>query len=155
MKQKSKAVGTIVEYKQNKVFGVKIDGGEEIEANVTEETARLMFRIAPGDRVVVQLPDSEHEIASLQNHHCDDLTVSKVFEIEGRGTTVVFVEDPDPWWPIASTNVNIMQPSGDTITATANVELIRKVPPGEVMALLFADLKVDQIPLGSLIYRLE
>ena len=85
----------------------------------------------------------------------DELSVSEVFEIEGRGTAVFFLRDPNPCWPISSPRVRITTPDGDKLTATANVELARKVPPGEVMALLFPGLTPDELPVGSKINRVE
>jgi len=85
----------------------------------------------------------------------NDLTVSEVFEIEGRGAAVFFAQDPDPWWPATSQSVEITTPNGDQMAATADVEFARKIPPGEVMALLFPTLTPDQIPVGSRIGRID
>ena len=84
-----------------------------------------------------------------------EFEVSDVFEIERRGTAVFFARDPDPWWPISSQIVRIVTPDGEQFSAKANVELARKVPPGEVMALLFPTLTPAQIPVGSKITRVE
>ncbi|MCB9920528.1 MAG: hypothetical protein H6822_00010 [Planctomycetaceae bacterium] len=155
MHESTKDVGTVTEQRHNRSFGVRIDGGNEVEATISATTARLMFRVVPGDRVVVLLSESQNGSASIIGHHRDDLTVSDVFEIERRGTAVFFNKDPDPWWPISSPKVKILKPNGNAITANANVELARKVPPGEVMALLFPKLTVNDIPVGSLIYRVQ
>ena len=71
------------------------------------------------------------------------------------GTAVFFSEDPDPYWPAYRQIVRIMTPNGDTFLAKANVEFARKVPPGEVMGLLFPTLSPDQIPVRSKVARID
>jgi len=48
--------GTILQMGPNSFeCGVRLDSGEEVKARVPKQTFRLMFRIAPGDRVKVGL----------------------------------------------------------------------------------------------------
>ena len=46
-------IGTVTVHRHNRIFAVELDDGTTIDANVKSHTARLMFRIAPGDRVRV------------------------------------------------------------------------------------------------------
>lgn len=80
----------------------------------------------------------------------ETLRISEVFTISGRGTAVFFEKDPVPWWrPLRPHVVRITNPDGHQITATADVEFARKIPPGEVMSLVFPDLMPEQVPVGS------
>ena len=83
-----------------------------------------------------------------------ELEVTEVCEIRGRGTAVFFTHDPDPWWPLGSYAVEVVTPQGNYFNATAHLELARKVPQGEVMALIFSNHSPPQIPVGSKIKRL-
>ena len=84
----------------------------------------------------------------------DVLTVAEVFEIEGRGTAVVFTVDPNPWWQIDSYTVRVSTPDGEQFEATAFVELVRRAGK-ESMALLFRDSAATDIPVKSLVARTE
>jgi hypothetical protein len=78
-----------------------------------------------------------------------DLIVHEACSITGRGIAVFFVKDPDPWLPWRAHRVRVTTPTGHTFEAKANVELARKVPPGEVMVLLFPKLNASDFPAGS------
>ena len=79
----------------------------------------------------------------------NDLIVKDAFYITTRGTAVLFEVDPVPWWNCKPHRVLITKPNGDYFEALAHVEFARKVPPGEVMALLFKDHAALDIPIGS------
>ena len=84
----------------------------------------------------------------------DNLVVSEVFEITGRGTGVFFEKDLTPSLPWRSYHVRVTKPSGEQFETTGHVEFARKVATGDVMALHFPNLKPCHIPSGSQIYIL-
>ena len=86
---------------------------------------------------------------ACQQTAMDDLVVCHTYKIAGRGTAVFFDPDPEPWLPWCAHNVIVNRSDGCQIKAIAHVEFARKVPPGEVMALLFPDLEESDIPIGS------
>lgn len=69
----STRVGTITAHRYDRIFAVELDGGATIDANVKSHTARVMFRIVPGDRVRVRLPATDGQLALILGHHRDDL----------------------------------------------------------------------------------
>jgi hypothetical protein len=77
------------------------------------------------------------------------LIVKDAFHITTRGTAVLFEIDPVPWWEWKPHHVRVTKPSGEFFEALAQVEFARKVPPGEVMSLLFKELTIVDIPIGS------
>jgi hypothetical protein len=84
----------------------------------------------------------------------DPLFVSESFRIEDRGTAAVFEHDPVPPWPWRPHVVRVTTPNGHQLKTTAHVEWVRK-SSGDVMALLFPDLEVSQLPAGSTIDRID
>ena len=64
--------GTITSHSHNRIFAVELDDGATIDANVKSHTARLMFRIATGDRIRVRLPKADGELALIVEHIRDD-----------------------------------------------------------------------------------
>jgi hypothetical protein len=79
-----------------------------------------------------------------------ELVVSHSASIPGRGVAIFFVEDPDPWLPWKPHRVRVTKPDGVSFEAVARVEFARKVPPGEVMTLLFTQMKTaEDVPVGS------
>jgi hypothetical protein len=69
--------------------------------------------------------------------------------VTDRGVAVFFERDPEPWLPWKAHLVRVTKPDGTTFAAVADVEFARKVPPGEVMTLLFQKQNVSDIPVGS------
>jgi translation initiation factor IF-1 len=65
-------IGTITAHRHNRIFAVELDDGEMIDANVKSHTARIMFRIVPGDRVRVRLPAVHGQHGLILGHHHDD-----------------------------------------------------------------------------------
>ena len=50
--------GMVAEMGPNLLCRVRLDSGDVISARIPRRTARLMFRVAPGDRVLVQARSS-------------------------------------------------------------------------------------------------
>jgi hypothetical protein len=84
----------------------------------------------------------------------NELIVNASFYITNRGTAVLFEVDPIPWWSWQPHQVRVTKPNGESFEATAHVEFARKVPPGEVMGLLFLEHETSEIPIGSRIRAL-
>ncbi len=76
-------------------------------------------------------------------------------EITGRGTAVGLEGDPSILLPLSQRNVVVITPEGKQIQTTASVESARKMPPGEVLILLFGNHSPEDIPLGSTIKILD
>jgi hypothetical protein len=79
----------------------------------------------------------------------NDLIVNDAFHITNRGTAVFFEVDPMPWWSWQPHQVRVTKPNGESFETIAHVEFARKVPPGEVMSLVFLERKITDIPIGS------
>jgi translation initiation factor IF-1 len=47
--------GTVIELRPNLCCSVRLDSGEVVQARIPRRTARLIFRVVPGDRVRVEL----------------------------------------------------------------------------------------------------
>ena len=77
----------------------------------------------------------------------NDLIVSESVTITGRGVAVFFEKDPDPWLPWQAHRVRVTKPGGESFETVARVEFARKVPPGEILALLFSQ-RTD-VPVGA------
>jgi hypothetical protein len=77
------------------------------------------------------------------------LTVSAVARLPGRGIAVFFEGDPPLTLHLGHYHVRLAVPGGDPLETIARVEAVRKVPPGEVMALLFPSFQPEDIPSGS------
>jgi hypothetical protein len=77
------------------------------------------------------------------------LRIIETSEITGRGTAVFFADDPPLSVPMGRYQVRITTPAGAVMETTATVEAARKVPPGEVMALLFDELEPADLPRDS------
>ena len=84
-----------------------------------------------------------------------ELRVAEAFEITGRGTAVVFETDPDPGLPWRKHRVRIRSEGRASVETIGQVELVRKIPPGEVIALVFSELYPSDIPRGSTVLVLE
>lgn len=78
-----------------------------------------------------------------------EFVVAQTNEITAQGTVVFFEGDPPVVLPLGIRNVEVTTPTGRRITAKASVEAARKVPPGEVSAMLFESLSPAEIPTGS------
>ena len=72
-------------------------------------------------------------------------------EITGQGTAVFFEGDPPIILPLGVRNVEISTPAGRQVATKASAESARKVPPGEVLAMLFSALSPSDVPAGSTI----
>ena len=79
----------------------------------------------------------------------NDLIVNAAFHITNRGTAVLFEVDPVPWWSWQPHQVRVTKPNGESFETIAHVEFARKVPPGEVMSLMFFKRETSEIPIGS------
>jgi hypothetical protein len=77
------------------------------------------------------------------------LVIAEIFAIAGRGTAIFFVDDPKPWWSRAPHHVRVMMPDGSFFETVALVEFARKIPPGEVMSLVFPDKEPGDLVLGA------
>lgn len=77
--------------------------------------------------------------------------VAYTHEITGRGTAVLFDGDPAIVLPFGKRSVEITTPDGRRLKALASVESARKVPPGEVLAMLFGEHSPSDIPIGSIV----
>ena len=74
--------------------------------------------------------------------------VENACAISGRGT-VVFLEGNPKWLPWKPHRVSVQAPGGAPTEMEAQVEFARKVPPGEVMVLLFAGRTPEEFPPGT------
>ena len=81
--------------------------------------------------------------------------VEHAHEVTGRGTAVGFEGDPSILLPLGQRSVVVTTPEGKQLHTTASVEAARKVPPGEVLMLLFGNHSPEDIPLGSTIKILD
>jgi len=78
--------------------------------------------------------------------------VSDIFEISGRGPAALFDGNPPIFLPIGTIiGVQIRTPSGGSICTTAQIEAVRKVPPGEVLGMILPKLSQSEIPIGSVV----
>jgi len=77
------------------------------------------------------------------------LVVSQAFDISGRGVGVIFDLDPAPFLPPVVYVVEIETPAGELFEAEASSEYARKVPPGEVQALVISGRLAFEIPQGT------
>jgi hypothetical protein len=75
--------------------------------------------------------------------------VSSSFDVQGIGAGVLFVGDPSPCIPVAAYIIEIKTPDGARREAVATSEYARKIPPGEVQALLIRSISATEIPQGS------
>jgi len=85
----------------------------------------------------------------------DTLIVSETFNITSVGTDVLFEGDPPALFSLGPVFVVIATPHGDEFKAEGSVEAVRKIPPGEALAMLFRDLNASEIPVGSNVQILE
>jgi hypothetical protein len=79
------------------------------------------------------------------------LTVSAVATITNRGTAAFFAGDPPPSLAMGRYHVRLEAPHRAAVETIADVLAAPKVPPGEVMTLLFRGLSLDDIPVGSVV----
>ena len=77
------------------------------------------------------------------------LIINDVFSVSGIGTVVAFESDPNPWWEWKAHKVKITLEDKSSFLAEGRVEFARKVPPGEVMVLVFPELLPKDLPPGS------
>jgi hypothetical protein len=77
--------------------------------------------------------------------------VADVVAITGRGVVALFKGDPPAILPLGLRPVRVVTPNGKRIDTHASLEAARKVPPGEVLGMLFGDLSVSDLPRGSLV----
>ena len=77
-----------------------------------------------------------------------ELVVLNASRITGRGTVVFFEGKPYPH-PGSIVEVQVKKPDGSSFTATAQVELARRLPPGEVPVLFFKNMEPSEFPIGS------
>jgi len=80
-----------------------------------------------------------------------EFVVSDVVAINGRGVTALFKGDPPVVLPLGLRPVRVVTPNGKRIDTHASLEAARKVPPGEVLGMLFRDLSVSDLPCGSIV----
>ncbi len=85
----------------------------------------------------------------------DPLFVSEAVKISGLGAAVFFRGDPPALLPLGRAEVRVTTPNGDRFETIAHIEATRKVPPGEVLAMLLPDLEPAAIPPGSRIQILK
>lgn len=85
----------------------------------------------------------------------DSLIVSEITQITGRGTAVLFRDDPPPMLHLGRTRVKVITPNGEQFETTAFMEAARKLPADEVLAMLFPDLTPSSISQGSKVQILE
>lgn len=78
-----------------------------------------------------------------------ELVVVDTTEISERGLALFFQRDPDPIPTEYRIQVQITRPDQSVFTAAAQREFARKVPPGEVIALLIAGVRKADVPVGS------
>ena len=77
------------------------------------------------------------------------LRIIETSEITGQGTVAFFKDDPSLSVPLGRYQVRITTPTGAVRETSATVEAARKVPPGEVMVLLFDKLEPADLPRDS------
>jgi glycine/D-amino acid oxidase-like deaminating enzyme len=80
-----------------------------------------------------------------------EFVVADVVAITGRGVAVIFEGDPPVLPPLGPRQVRVVTPDGKRINTHASIEAARKVPPGEVLGMLFGDLSVSDLPRGSIV----
>src|SRR5688572_26231377 len=80
-----------------------------------------------------------------------EFVVADVVAIPGRGVAALFEGDPAAVLPLGLRAVRVVTPEGKCIDTHASLEAARKVPPGEVLGMLFGDLSVSDLPRGSIV----
>ena len=85
----------------------------------------------------------------------EPLEVTRVVEIAEMGTIVFFRQEPEPRWPQLGHLVRITVPGGISFDVKAEVELAQSPAFGEVMILIFPDVKQHQVVVGSRIEMLQ
>jgi hypothetical protein len=80
-----------------------------------------------------------------------EFVVADVVAITGRGVAALFEGDPPAVIPLGPRPVRVVTPDGKRINTHASMEVARKVPPGEVLGMLFGDLSVSDLPRGSIV----
>jgi hypothetical protein len=78
-----------------------------------------------------------------------DLVVSSTSSITGRGLAVFFLRTDLPLLAPGKYEVEVTPPGRVLFKAIASAEYARVVPPGEISALLFPEMSVSQLPVGS------
>ena len=89
----------------------------------------------------------EHEAKRIEPL---ELVVADMVPITGRGVAALFEGDPSAVLPLGPRPVRVVTPDGRRISTYASMEVARKVPPGEVLGMLFGDLSVSDLPRGSI-----
>jgi hypothetical protein len=85
----------------------------------------------------------------------EELIISQVQAISGRGVAAFFQSESAQSLRPGRVRVELHRPDGSRLMSSASVEYARKVPPGEVIALLFSDLSPDSLPVGTAVRMLE
>jgi hypothetical protein len=81
----------------------------------------------------------------------NELRVTEVVEISGRGVALFFERDPNPVPAQHQLRVRIVRPDGTETYSEASREFARKVPPGEVVSFLVPNLRRSDVPVGSMV----
>ncbi len=90
----------------------------------------------------------EHEARRLDP---PEFVVAVVVAIAGRGVAALFEGDPPAVLPLGPRPVRVVTPDGKRIDTHASIEAARRVPPGEVLGMLFENLSVSDLPRGSVV----
>lgn len=87
----------------------------------------------------------------LLGRRSPQFVVAQAADISGRGVLAMFEDDPPIIEPLGTRAVTVTTPSGNRIATHASIEAARKVPPGEVLGMLFPNLSVADLPPGSIV----
>jgi glycine/D-amino acid oxidase-like deaminating enzyme len=90
----------------------------------------------------------EHEARRIDP---PEFVVAEAVAIAGRGVAALFEGDPPALLPLGTRAVRVVTPDGKRLDTRASVEAARKVPPGEVLGMLFGELSVSDLPRGSIV----
>lgn len=75
--------------------------------------------------------------------------ISSAFEVSGRGVVVLFEGDPPVTLPLGSVTANVSISTGGHRRVRASIETARKVPSGEVLAMVFKELELQELRPGT------
>ena len=80
-----------------------------------------------------------------------EFVVAQKNEITAQGTAVFFEDDPPVILPLGVRNIEVTTPTGRRIEKRASIEAALKVPPGEILTMLFKSLSPAERPTSSTI----
>jgi len=85
----------------------------------------------------------------------DEFIVSSRAAIKSRGLALLFENDPPPLKIGHRVSIRVDRPDGHSLVTAAMTEAARRVPPGEVAALVLPDATEADVPVGSRVRILD